>query len=228
WAWEGTDQPMARITPTPDWRRNSDLVISPDGTRAAYMTFADSFVSWLQTVEGAGGFLPPRDVWLFDLPSRQTFLIADQPADAAYNGPKQPGTYALRSALRWSPDGTQLAWMELRVEPSAFVADDVTNIVHLMVYDLVSRTMRELEPTAVTAVTANSPSIGVEQFNIVWGEAGLALNERSFGMTPTWNYRIYDPANGIRLADFGPVDIGAWAWVTVDGQDYLFDSRNPD
>lgn len=222
WAWEGAGQPLAQLT---DWRHNSGASLSPDGTRIAYPSSASVFVDWLQTVQGAGGFVSPENIWILDLPSRQTFRIADQPADAVYNGPEQPGKYTLRSALTWSPDGTQLAWVELRVEPSAFAADTVTNIVHLIIYDLVSRTTRELEPSPVTT---NRPRGGVEWFDIVWGEAGLALAERSPGMTPAWRYRIYNPADGTRLAAFGPVNTGASAWLTVDGQDYLFDPQKRD
>ncbi len=113
WAWDGPDQPLEQLT---FWGANYRPILSPDGTRVAYTSMPQVARDWLRAAAGAGGFDIPLNIWMLDIPSGHTYRIADQPADAAYAGPNQPGRYTLRTEPAWSPDGTQLVWGALPID----------------------------------------------------------------------------------------------------------------
>jgi hypothetical protein len=182
WAWEGAGQPLTQLT---DRGLNRGRVLSPDGTRAVYLSGADTFRTWLQTLQGAGGFVPPEDVWVLDLPSRQTFRIAGQPPDAMYSGPTTPGAYVMRQSLVWSPDGSALAWVEIAVDQSSFGAATHTNTVRLVVYDLVGRQASVIDEFPATG---NSPQVGIDWQTVRWTQAGIQFQVWA---APA-RFRVYD------------------------------------
>ena len=213
WAWEGADQPLIQLT---DWGYNHNPVMSPDGTRIAYMSYANIFIDWLRTVQGAGGFRPPENIWVLDLPSRHTFRVADQPFNAAYNGPVDAGTYTMRQGLSWSPDGQQLAWVEIRVFAHAFGGDLITNTVEVVVHDLVSHKTRTID---TFEVTGPSPRTGVNRYDLSWAKPGLLMEIRPSDADAATQYRLYNPFGGM-IEERVIEGVSGLDWVRYHDQDY--------
>ncbi|MEO8609064.1 MAG: hypothetical protein ABI690_14335 [Chloroflexota bacterium] len=217
WAWDGADQPMAQLT---GWGMNAEPILSPDGTRVAYKSVASIFVDWLQTVEGSGGFTPPENIWILDLPSRQTFRVADQPADAVWNGPVEPGKYVLRTQSVWSPDGQQLAWVEFLAALIPITNDTRTDTAQIIVYDLVSQTTRLIDSFPVSNRLARS---GL--FTLNWGEAGIVLNRLINDQAVTaLEIRIYDLSGSV-ITEIHSERLTPDQWIQYQEQAYLFDQR---
>ncbi len=223
WAWEAKGQPLTQLT---DWGYNYNPTMSPDGTRIAYSSYASSFVDWLQTVQGAGGFLPPENIWIFDLPSRQTFRIAEQPANAAFNGPEQPGTYTMRQELTWSPDGGYIAWIEIMATPESALGDgQYKNQIAIAVYDLASRATLFVD---WFSVTGESLRTGVDRYGLGWNESGIVLETRGAqGSGEASTYRLYDLMGGIHNEVTSTASRYTGA-ITYNGVEYLFDGRDPE
>jgi hypothetical protein len=222
WAWEAKGQPLTQLT---DWGHNHNPTISPDGTRIAYTSYASIFTDWLQTVQGAGGFLPPANIWILDLPSRQTFRIADQPADASFNGPEQPGTYTMRQSLTWSPDGGSVAWIEIPVTPESALGDgQYSNRTAIVVYDLASRATLTVDSFTVNG---GSPRIGVDRYGLGWNESGVVLEVRppQFSGEET-SYRLYKPPLDFHN-EITSMATGYTGAITHNGEVYLVNSRQP-
>ena len=222
WAWEAKGQPLTQLT---DWGHNHNPTISPDGTRIAYTSYASTFVDWLQTVQGAGGFLPPENIWILDVPSRHTFRIADQPADASFNGPEQPGTYTMRQGLTWSPDGKSVAWIEIPVTPESALADgQYINRIAIKFYDLATR---ETHFVDMFDVTGESPRTGIDQYGLGWNGAGIVLEMRAAQFSGgASTYRLYS-VTGDSYYDMVSSASGYTDSVTHNGEEYLVNSRHP-
>lgn len=94
WVWHNGDTAPTRITTSGD---NSPAVISPDGTKAIFRTTTGQF---------AGGFSTYRDIWLLD-------LTTDGIRPLIEGDVTSPGNDIVRLSPTWSPDGTQVAWLEM-------------------------------------------------------------------------------------------------------------------
>jgi hypothetical protein len=220
WAWEGAGQPLTQLT---DWGFNGNPLLSPDGTRIAYTSYASIFTDWLQTVRGAGGFLPPENIWILDLPSRQTFRVAGQPLNAEWNGPEQAGTYTLRQGVTWSPDSQQLAWVDLRVFAQPLSSDQYTNTVEVAVHDLVSNRTRMIDTFEVTGPSRRS---GSGKYNLSWAKPGIFLEIRPDGENTATQYRLYDPFGGM-IEERVLEGVAGVDWIHYQDQYYrLYGSRD--
>lgn len=203
WAWDG-----GISTQLTDWGFNGDPIISPDGTRVAYVSMAAVFVDWLQTISGAGGFEPPQNIWILDLPLRQTYRIADQPADAVYTGPESPGKYMLRSTPTWSPNGRQLAWLDYDVNTLSGQNEGTASI---RVYDIVTGQSYILD--SFTFTNFLSPS---NLYGITWGSPGIAV------FLEEDIVRIYHPTGSIISHNIVETRFDGWI------EDNLFNTNSPD
>lgn len=228
WSWSGPDQPMEQLT---SWGMNERLALSPDGTHVAYWSGATVFVDWLKTLEGgAGGFDPPGNIWMLHIPSGETYRVADQPAGAIFTGPNDddPGLYALRKRPIWSPDGQQLAWIEIIVDNHEPTGEVPAGTVQLVIYDLASGTTRILH----SFVVANG-AYRVDQivFNVAWGAPGIFMKARvpESGIS-TNEFRIYNPQDefflDVALADDAPEWLYSADWID-DAGEHLADVWHP-
>lgn len=216
WAWDGPDQPMTQLT---SWGMNERPILSPDGTRVAYVSTASIFVDWLKTGQGAGGFTPPGNIWILDLPSGQTFRVADQPTDAVWNGPTESGKYIIRTAPVWSPDGQALAWGEFLSDLVPISNDDRMDTAQIVVYNLVSKTTRLLDTFPISNRLARAGLLSLS-----WGRTGIVLN-RLNQLIPALEIQLYD-LTGHVIGDIQSERLGADQWIEYQGLEYLFDKRS--
>lgn len=220
WAWNSPEQPLTQLT---DWGLNDHPVLSPDGTRAAYTSGASIFMDWLQTVQGAGGFYYPTNIWIADLPSGQTYRIADQPADAVWEGPSVNGKYMLRQTPVWSPNGQQLAWVELLIDTVSAPEGEQLDTLQIVVYDLISKTTQVVDSRTLPRQGQN-----FDAFHLEWGRSGLILKMDRLSHA----LRRYDPTDSsaveVPLDEDAASRFALAGWLQDSDQDYLFDSRRPE
>lgn len=184
WAWRNTDAAPTRITSTGDV---SPAVISPDGTQAIFRTTTGRF---------GGGFSTYRDIWLLDLTTYETRPLMQGDATA-------PGNDIVRLSPTWSPDGTQVAWLEMT---------DPGFVHQLVIYHLSEGTF------SVVTADLSYPN-NVFSAWAVWGNTGIAV------VYTMLNYevetRVYQPDGSlvlnINLGEIGtPYNI---IWVNYAGED---------
>jgi hypothetical protein len=215
WAWEGADQPMVQLT---SWGLNQEPILSPDGTKAAYTSMARIFAEWLEEVGGGGGFQPPLNIWVLDVPTREPFRVADQPVDAVWEGPVAPGKYTLRTRPAWSPDSQSLAWVELQIDTISSTGAQV-GTADLVTYELASSSTHVLDsfPIFEDVMTPDT-------FDVQWGRPGIALKTHLQSAAP--ELRVYDPSGDILAeSEYDEQTSQDWlrtVWIADQDDDYLF------
>lgn len=170
-----------------------DLVISPDGTKIAYLELPDEFVSAFireeYPVYAASGFTinedtTPESMWnaayrwgqystnigIMDLSTSQTMTVGEQdiPADA------DEWVYQKRYLPVWSPDSTQFAWLEYDLATES--------------YD--GRIIRYDTRTNSVEIVASHQSLG-------WADGGQTTTSDLLGwgsviIYPNFNAGVYD------------------------------------
>lgn len=222
WAWNGAALPLTQLT---SWGLNGGPVLSPDGTRVAYTSTSSIFVEWAQRqTGGGGGYYVPENIWMLDIPSGHTFRIADQPADAVWDGPNNPGRYIMRSKPVWSPDGQRLAWVELPVDMIASTTDQPTDTAQLVIHDLVSGT----DEILASFPFLHSDALRAD-FDVQWGRPGIAVKSTTGSLISEWDLRIFDLAgNTITQIHEKSNYHGAFGAVWIRDADYLVDARSLD
>ncbi len=114
------------------WGYNDIPILSPNGQYVAYLSLPQFMVELIAADDPnammAGGI---KNVWLWNLATGEFTRIATQPDGAtAFNG-------IYRSRPAWSPDSTELAWVEMQVTESSVhsqlvaykIADGTTRLV---------------------------------------------------------------------------------------------------
>ncbi len=217
WAWDNPDLPKRQLT---SWGMNEQPILSPDGTKVVYLSFAQVFADWLKTITGGtGGYIPPENLWLLDVASGETTRIADQPADAVWAGLGRPGKYILRSTPSWSPDGHSLAWAEILVITPDTASDLHGNTAQVVVFDLATSTSRAVASHLIPASTDLD-------IPVKWGQPGIALVDGQ-NNSNSQHYRVYAPdgklLTHIPLGDQVSPNLFMSSWITHQNQDYLFE-----
>jgi hypothetical protein len=212
WAWSASAPQFQQIT---QWGYNERPVISPDGTRVAYN-------SWAQvTIEAIGRGVPvtgiiPSNTWIWNLASGEALRIADQPENVIFTAEGSQDNAIMRSTPAWSPDGTRLGWTEI-------VLPDYTR--QLVTYDFESHKASIIVPNLpLPYVDAGNFAIA----DIQWGGPGIALQNIAFnpaGQTFEQVIWVYDPAGTLissTLVSSGDqARVVAFVWAAYDDKDYL-------
>ncbi len=154
WKFNLADNTASQLT---DWGYNGGPILSPDGSKLAYLSTTAEFVAQYNagTATQTDG-TAPADIWLMDIATESFTLVADQ-AGASAAG-------YLRSLPIWSPDSRQLAWLQL--DPSTQALDRAA----LQVHDIA---------TGATSILVDAVNLGFQDSNIRmprlrWGAGGIA------------------------------------------------------
>ncbi len=163
WAWsEGSND----LRPLAQSRYISEMQLSPDGSKIAYLQTPDVAVQALESGKSPDDTSLPTDIWLVDIASGQTVSIAAQPSDASFSTPNKPDKVIARSLPVWSPDGTKLAWTEY---------SDPAGTQQLMVDDLTTGQAQAI----VTGLT-QPYGIPAPLQVLGWTNTGIAVQEIAF------------------------------------------------
>ncbi len=197
---------------------NLNPVISPDGKWVAYSSVGQVYAEHAIKDGDWGGQLP-MNIWLLNVATGKSFIVADEPSNARYQtdsyGVQQLSAYILRSQPIWSPDSMKIAWTEDLFSQTSTHSQG-SRSEKLVVYDLSTRSTR--------VIVANMPYYSVGPTQPAWGSEGIAVFTniaRGVPGTITWTTQanVYD-MNGKQLSS-----------VKVGDDDYLKgwvnDGNNP-
>ena len=179
WRFNLADNTATQLT---EWGYNGGPILSPDGQTVAYVSATEDFVA--QVNAGAAtqtGGTPPTNIGVMDVASESFRLITDQTGASAAG--------ILRSLPSWSPDGRQLAWLQL--DPNAQALDEATLQIHNL-------------DTGLTAILHSNVDLGFQGSNIRmpslrWGGGGIARFHYTFldnNQNPFLFIEFYDPVTG--------------------------------
>lgn len=196
------------------WGYNNSMSLSPNGQYLIYRSYPD----WLVARDLAGvvrididGY-PPTNIWLMEIATRTFTRIATQeepPIDEPYQ-------FIRRTIPTWSPDSTQIAWLELE--------SNSERGLHLVIYDL--------ENDSTTHAHSNmSGAWGDAGFvslpSATWGEALAYRGNSNSNNITGLGLTILDSDNIIIervIADFNrnpEFNVQDWRWVEYEGQQYI-------
>ncbi|HRE47048.1 MAG TPA: hypothetical protein PLD47_04925 [Aggregatilineales bacterium] len=222
--WRASDPATLRQRST--WGYNRNPILSPDGQWVTYLSVAALGVSAIREGRFPRGMgeVDPVNIWVISNTSPDEVRTATQPADGVLADPNGLSDNIItRSAPAWSPDASQLAWVEW-----GFGSNDPSNQVKLVVYDMTKR-----EGTPVT-VLVDTP-IGYEGYilpQVRWGETGIAVlvtqieyNQAAQNFTDRRIITVYSPEGSVISSSTVlntaqlPFD---YDFIWVDGVEHLF------
>lgn len=164
------------------WNFNGGPILSPDGTKIAYLSTATEVIDRINAggnAQFAGS--PPANIWILDLATDNYTRIADQ------SGAGEVGY--IRSIPAWSPDSKKLIWSQL--DPNYQGLDQAT----LQVYDLNTR----LTATFVSNYNLGFQDGGIWMPPVKWGDGGISrilFTYQEGSRDPFLFMEIYNPING--------------------------------
>lgn len=167
---------------SPDEALFGSFVPSNDGQRILLQTRPKIISQALEAFGTLGDIPYGQNFWLCDTSTGSLSRILAQPnADAAFAG-ELPSAEATQSRPTWSPDGTKLAWINLRF------ADYQQSLV---IYDLATGTQSE------TVLALPTPPFPAPP-EAIWTDAGIMLyivgmDEVSFANVETISF--FDPSS---------------------------------
>ncbi|MCK6578840.1 MAG: hypothetical protein L6Q98_12100 [Anaerolineae bacterium] len=175
----GFDAPPERLT---EDGTISGPALAPNGEWIAYKIASPVGLEALSRVQTEGfiaAFDLPADIVLYDAAGGGAISLTAQPAEAALFVEGQPDRAVLRSAPAWSPDSTQIAWVEV---------DYPDGTARLMLYEVAqaqSRLLAALPPQPNRLVP----------LNLVWGVGGIAVDLSPDAASDQFHV-VYDPVSG--------------------------------
>ena len=217
WKYDQASASAAKLT---HWGYNGGPILSPDGSRIAFLSTTAAFIRQHEAgeAEQTGGSAP-ADIWVMDAATGSFSLIADQ-SGASASG-------ILRSLPNWSPDSRKLAWLQVDAGAQSLDA------AQLMLRDLDS---------GLTSTLASPVDLGYQGGNIRmpslrWGDGGIArlhFDRTETGGDPSLYIQFYDPGAGAMeqydlalnasrdnsVRDFEWVDHGGRSLMALQIKDY--------
>ena len=183
WKYDLTRQTAAQLT---NWGYNGGPILSPDGSKIAYLSIASNFVAQFEAgaaTQASGS--APANIWLMDIATESFQLVADQ-SGASHTG-------ILRSLPNWSPDSRQLVWLQLDRGLQSLDA------AHLKLHNLA---------TGITSTLASNVDLGfqgddIRMPSLRWGEGGIARLHYDFSngsANPFLQIQFFDPGSGAMTA----------------------------
>lgn len=210
WAWDG-----ASVRQLTTWGYNERPIMSPDGTRVAYNSWAQLVVDYLAANPGIAGFLP-SNIWVINPATGDAQRVADQPADASFLQPGVTDRHTVRGTPEWSPDGSQLAWAELLIPDFTY---------QLVIHNFATGTQQVLVPQ-LPYPWADAGNVSMP--TIMWSQTGIGvLVTAANGASGDFEERLYLYAtNGSLVHD---TLIGGSAtewpatrgWINANGQEFF-------
>jgi len=142
---------------------------SPEGTQFVYRTWSQITLDFAKAQETENGEFfwegeLPTDIAIYDLATDAYTIVSSQPNNA---DPETLLRAVRRSAPKWSPDGTKLAWSE--VFPVLDEDGNFAEIYSLVVYDITTATTQVIAEGLPPAMIYSIPH------DIQWGKEGLYL-----------------------------------------------------
>ena len=192
---------------------NGAPILSPDGSKFAFLETAPTFLVRFNAgtaAQSAGS--PPADIWIYDIASQSFTRAADQ------TGASPAGF--LRSLPTWSPDGRQLAW--LQIDPYLQSAEQAT----LQIYSM---------DTGFSTSLADDVNLGFQESHIRmpilrWGGGGIARKLLTYpqdSRSPYLFMEAVDARSGARtqynleLAADNSNLVRDFMWASHQGRDVL-------
>jgi hypothetical protein len=209
WKWDGS-----AVTQLTTWGYNERPVLSPNGQRIAYNSWAQITIDAIAAGKPVGGLIP-SNIWVIDPVTGNANRVADQPPGATFNL-AQTDYVIMRGTPVWSPDSNKLAWAEL-------VSPDF--VYRLVVYDFMTGTQSVIV-SGLPFPFADGGFIPVHE--VLWGNRGIlvrnvAVNnlsaefeERAYLYAPDGTL-IHEMVIGSSAAEW----VYNVQWTMSNGQQYL-------
>jgi hypothetical protein len=209
WKWDGS-----AVTQLTTWGYNERPVLSPNGQRIAYDSWAQITIDAIAAGKPVMGLIP-SNIWVIDPVTGNANRVADQPPGATFTL-AQTDYAIMRGTPVWSPDSNKLAWAELTSPDYVY---------RLVVYDFTTGTQTVIV-SGLPFPFADGGFIPVH--DVMWGNRGIlvrnvAINnlsaefeERAYLYAPDGTL-IHDMVIGSSAAEW----VYNVQWTMNNGQQYL-------
>ncbi|MBN1563391.1 MAG: SH3 domain-containing protein [Anaerolineae bacterium] len=210
WQWNGSV-----VTQLTTWGYNERPVLSPDGSRIAYNSWAILVVEAIAQGKQVAGFIP-SNIWLLDPVNGNATRAADQPADASFWQDGVTDKVIMRGDPAWSPDSSQIAWAELVLPETQY---------RLVTYNVVNGAQTVIVPQ-LPYPWADGGFFDIP--DVTWGSQGIAVDvvaanavtgdfeEHLYLYTPTGSL-VHDSVIGGSATEWPFTK----AWTTYNGAAYF-------
>lgn len=187
WKYDLTSETATKLT---NWGYNGGPILSPDGGKIAYLSVSSDFKSQFEAgATSQTGGTAPANIWIMDVATESFTLIADQTGAGAAG--------ILRSLPSWSPDGRQLAWLQL--DPNTQALEDGQLRLHNFDNGITS--------TLAAGVDLGFQGDDIRMPSLRWGGGGIArlhFDYPSGAENPFLHIQFFNPVNGAStLYDLG-------------------------
>jgi hypothetical protein len=187
WTWTEADGLQQITEPLPEYQ---SAQLSPDRQWIVYQVITPLTQAYIDQFCPCGGGAFATDFWLLNIDTGEQTQIAGQPADA-----DDISDEIVRSNPIWSPDSTQLAWVE------GIEVGDLT------IYDLATGETRTIAE-GLEQLGLSSTVVALQD----WTEAGIYKLDDVYGdnlEVAAYEWHFFDPETGDRTVV--PISLDNWS-----------------